>query len=191
MARTINLLPWRENLRRELQQQFFATLAVFVVITLVSGGVVHFINTVRINNQDARAQFLTTHIAGVEKKIEEIKALEKEKEKLKARIDAIEQLQSNRPLIVRFFDELVTSLPDGVSILTVEQKKNLITINGVAESNARVSSFMNKLEESDWLSGSKLSVIEAKAGGEQRVSNFTVNFQQTIPSQSEEEDETQ
>lgn len=189
MVRTINLLPWRENLRKELQQKFLTTMAGFIIITLTLGGVVHFINTIRINNQDARAQFLQTHIASVEKKIEEIKTLEKEKERLKARIDAIEQLQSNRPLIVRFFDELVTSLPEGVSILSVEQKKDLIVINGVAESNARVSSFMNRLERSDWLGGSKLSVIEAKSEGQQRFSNFTINFQQTMPGQSEEEDE--
>ena len=179
MIHTINLLPWRESLRKELQQQFFQMLAVFVAITLVLGGLIHFINVLRIDYQDGRAQFLKTHIAGVEKKIEEIKTLEKEKKRLKARIDAIGQLQGNRPLIVRFFDELVTSLPEGVSILTVTQKNNAIVINGVAESNARVSSFMNKLEQSEWLGGAELRVIEGKNQDGRRISNFTINFQQT------------
>lgn len=188
MAR-INLLPWREERRKYLQQQFLITVAVFIVITLCIWGGVHLANNARIQYQNVRIQFLQTHINNIEKKIEEIKALEKEKQKLKSRIGAIEQLQTNRPLIVLLFDELMNSLPDGVSIISIKQNNDVIAISGVAESNARVSSFMRKLEESEWLGSAKLDVIEAKSQDDRRISNFTMSFKQ-LGLSSEDEDAT-
>ena len=188
----INLLPWRDELRKELQKQFYTTVGAFVVLTLCTWGAIHFINTQRIEYQQTRNQFLNEQITHLDKKIKEIERLEKEKQRLKARIDAIEQLQGNRPLIVRLFDELVTSLPDGVSIVTVKQAGKAITISGVAQSNARVSSFMRKLEGSDWLTDPQLDVIQAKDEEGQRLSNFTMRFNQVIPkapgAEEEEED---
>ena len=185
----INLLPWREALRKERMQQFYTTMGVFVVITVFLWGAVHFFNTQRIEYQQTRNQFLTTQIEALDKKIAEIELLEKEKQRLKARIEAIEQLQGNRPLIVHLFDEMVTSLPEGVSIVSVKQKGKAITISGVAQSNARVSSFMRKLEVSEWLGDPQLEVIEAKDAKGQRTSNFTMRFNQVIPGASEEEEE--
>ena len=185
----INLLPWREARRKELQQQFYATVGMFVVLTLCVWGTVHFYNTQRIDYQQSRNDILDTEIVKLDKKIEEIKRLEKEKQRLKARIEAIEQLQGNRPLIVRLFDEMVTSLPEGVSLVSVTQKGKAVTINGVAQSNARVSSFMRKLEESDWLEDPQLQIIEAKDDQGQRVSNFTMRFNQVIPGTSEDGEE--
>ncbi len=185
----INLLPWREARRKELQQEFYTTVGIFVVLTLCVWGAVHFYNTQRIDYQQSRNAILDTEIVKLDKKIEEIKRLEKEKQRLKARIEAIEQLQGNRPLIVRLFDEMVTSLPDGVSLVSVTQKGKAVTINGVAQSNARVSSFMRKLEESDWLGDPQLQIIEAKDDQGQRVSNFTMRFTQVIPGASEEGEE--
>ena len=188
----INLLPWRDELRKELQKQFFTTVGAFVVLTLCVWGATHFINTQRIEYQQTRNQFLNEQIVHLDKKIKEIERLEKEKQRLKARIEAIEQLQGNRPLIVRLFDELVTSLPEGVSIVTVKQAGKAITISGVAQSNARVSSFMRKLESSDWLTDPQLDVIQAKDEEGQRLSNFTMRFNQVIPkapgAEEEEED---
>jgi type IV pilus assembly protein PilN len=185
----INLLPWREARRKELQQQFYATVGMFVVLTLCVWGTVHFYNTQRIDYQQSRNDILDTEIVKLDKKIERIKRLEKEKQRLKARIEAIEQLQGNRPLIVRLFDEMVTSLPEGVSLVSVTQKGKAVTINGVAQSNARVSSFMRKLEESDWLEDPQLQIIEAKDDQGQRVSNFTMRFNQVIPGTSEDGEE--
>ncbi len=188
----INLLPWRDELRKELQKQFYTTVGAFVVLTLCTWGAIHFINTQRIEYQQTRNQFLNEQIAHLDKKIKEIERLEKEKQRLKARIDAIEQLQGNRPLIVRLFDELVTSLPEGVSIVTVKQAGKAITISGVAQSNARVSSFMRKLEGSDWLTDPQLDVIQARDEEGQRLSNFTMRFNQVMPkgpgAEEEEED---
>lgn len=177
----INLLPWREELRKERQQTFYSTMGLFAVLTLCLWGAIHFVNTSRIDYQQVRNDFLNVEIVKLEKKIEEIKRLEKEKQRLKARIDAIERLQGNRPLIVHLFDEMVTSLPEGVSIKSVKQKGPAITISGVAQSNARVSSFMRKLKASKWLGNPQLDVIQAQNEQGQRVSNFTMRFNQVIP----------
>ncbi len=185
----INLLPWRDELRKELQKKYYTTVGAFVVLTLCVWGAVHFINTQRIEYQQTRNQFLNEQITHLDKKIKEIELLEKEKQRLKERIEAIEQLQGNRPLIVRLFDELVTSLPEGVSVVSVKQAGKAITISGVAQSNARVSSFMRKLEDSDWLSDPKLDVIQAKDDEGQRLSNFTMRFNQVVPKAPGEEEE--
>ena len=79
----INLLPWRDELRKELQQQFYVTVGTFIVITLCVWGAIHFINTQRIEYQQTRNQFLNDQIAHLDKKIKEIERLEKEKERLK------------------------------------------------------------------------------------------------------------
>ena len=94
---------------------------------------------------------------------------------------AIEQLQSNRPLIVHFFDELINSLPEGVSVTQVTQNGHNITINGEAQSNARVSSFMRNLEASKWLKNPKLDIIQAVNASGVRISQFTLRFQQVVP----------
>jgi type IV pilus assembly protein PilN len=185
----INLLPWREELRKERQQQFYSTMGAFVVFTLCIWGAYHFYNTLRIDYQDSRNQYLNIEITKLDKKIKEIKRLEKEKQRLKARIEAIEQLQGNRPLIVRLFDEMVNSLPEGVSLVSVKQSGKSITLKGVAQSNARVSSFMRKLEDSEWLGAPQLDVIQAKDDKGQRVSNFTMRFNQKVPKSGEDEED--
>lgn len=180
MAR-INLLPWRERRRKQRQTEFYGLLAVAAVATLLVWGGVHFHYNQRIEAQDMRNQFLETQIARLDQRIKEIEELEKEKERLLARMRAIEQLQTNRPLIVRLFDELVTSLPDGVSLSKVTQQGSSIIINGVAQSNARVSSFMRNLESSDWLEGPKLDIVQTETAEGLRISNFTLRFNQVIP----------
>ena len=99
---------------------------------------------------------------------------------------AIEQLQGNRPLIVRFFDELIASLPEGMTITSISQKGEKISVDGLAQSNARVSSFMRKLEASDWLTKPDLKVIkESNAAGGKPVNSFTLTFKQVIPKAEE------
>ena len=115
--------------------------------------------------------------------------MEKEKEQLLSRIRAIEEIQSNRPLIVRFFDELVHSLPGGVTLLEVKQEGKKITVNGLAQSNARVSSFMRNLDSSVWLTEASLKVIkESNVSDSTVVNSFTLTFKQIFPKDGEEEE---
>lgn len=184
----INLLPWREALRKERQTEFFITLGIVVVISAGIWGLIHFYHTQLISYQQLRNQFVQQEISLLDKKIEEIKRLEKEKQRLLARMRAIEQLQGNRPLVVRLFDEMVNSLPEGVSLTAVKQAGSKITINGVAQSNARVSSFMRNLEKSTWLAKPHLDIIQAQNAAGQRISKFTLRFVQVIPKPEGEDD---
>ncbi len=182
----INLLPWRDELRKQRQQEFFAVLGIAALVAVGIWGVVHLYHTQLIEYHQSRNQFIQLEISKLDKKIAEIRQLQKEKERLLARMRAIEQLQGNRPLIVRLFDELINSLPEGVSLLRLTQKESSVTINGVAQSNARVSSFMRNLETSAWLKNPQLDIIQAKDEAGQRISNFTLRFTQTVPNASDE-----
>ena len=184
----INLLPWRETLRKEKQQEFFVMLGFFSLAAAIVVGLVHVYHSQLIESQQARNRFLEDQITQIDKKIKEIQELEAEKQKLLDRMRAIEQLQGNRPLIVRFFDELVTNLPEGVSITSIAQKGKDITIDGEAQSNARVSSFMRNLEKSKWLAKPKLNIIQAKSAKGNRLSTFKLKFKQVIPKTEAEED---
>jgi len=180
---TINLLPWREAKRKELQAQFITALVSVAVLALIVWGAGHYYHTQLIEVQNTRVAYVEDNIKIVDKKIKEIKELERAKERLLSRMRAIEQLQGNRPLIVRLFDEMVTSLPEGVTVSDVTQRGTLITIKGLAQSNARVSSFMRKLESSKWLTKPNLKVIKESnaAGDDKPINSFTLTFIQVIP----------
>jgi len=180
MAR-INLLPWRIEQRKQKQQEFFTLIGVFAVIAAILVGLAHVYNNQLIDNQLTRNRFLQEQTTFLDRRIQEISELEREKQRLLDRMRAIERLQTNRPLIVRFFDELVISLPEGVSIMRLTQQAQNITIDGVAESNARVSSLMRNLESSEWLRNPRLDIIQATDESGVRVSRFTLRFNQVIP----------
>jgi len=184
----INLLPWREELRKEQQQQFFIVLGFFAVAAVVIIGLVHVYHSQLIERQLVRNKFLIDQTVLLDKKIEEIQELEREKQGLLDRMRAIEQLQGNRPLIVHFFDELIASLPEGVNVKSISQSGTDITIIGEAQSNARVSSFMRNLESSAWLANPKLDIIQANDVSGTRVSTFTLRFSQVIPQLDGEEE---
>ncbi|MFT5132185.1 MAG: type IV pilus assembly protein PilN [Gammaproteobacteria bacterium] len=184
----INLLPWREALRKEKQKEFGMLMGFGAALAAVVVILVHLYYSQKIEAQQGRNTFMVGQISFLDKKIEEIKQLENEKQKLLARMRAIEQLQGNRPLIVRFFDELVRSLPEGVSVKNISQNGRSITIDGEAQSNARVSSFMRKLESSLWLQSPQLDIIQVTNANDVRISSFKMRFNQVIPKTGEEED---
>jgi type IV pilus assembly protein PilN len=186
MAR-INLLPWREDARQQKQKDFIALMGMFALAAAIFVGMAHVYNNQLIDAQTVRNNYMGTEINKLDEKIREIQQLEVQKRRLLDRMRAIEQLQTNRPLIVRFFDELVLSLPEGVSVTNVSQQSTNITINGVAQSNARVSSFMRNLESSDWLADPQLDIIQATDESGQRVSRFTLRFKQVVPGAEEED----
>ena len=185
----INLLPWREALRKEKQTEFLVTVGIFAALALAIWGGVHWYHSEVIKYRENRLSYIDSQIQILDKKIKEIRRLEKEKERLLSRMRAIEQLQGNRPLVVRMFDEIIKSIPEGVSLEKLTQKGEKITINGVAQSNARVSSFMRNLEKSEWLKNPDLDVIQAESKEGPRISNFTLRFQQVIPKAKDQEEE--
>tara|TARA_B100001250_G_scaffold42321_1_gene33458 strand:+ start:1364 stop:1939 length:576 start_codon:yes stop_codon:yes gene_type:complete len=188
----VNLLPWREERRKELLNEFLIMLGFVALVAVITIGAVHFYHSQLIEMQKARISFIDKHIDEVDKKIVEIKELEKKKESLLSRMRAIESLQRDRPLIVRLFDELVRSMPDGMSVTKLTQlSAGTISIEGEAQSNARVSSFMRKIEQSAWLQGAKLKVIKEKTVNKNKtVNSFVLTFAQVRPSNSDSEDES-
>lgn len=184
MAR-INLLPWREELRKEKQQNFLAALGAGVIITGVIMGGVHFYFEDRMDYQQQRNTYLQTEIKHLDKQIEEIKSLEKTKQGLQARLDIIQRLQGSRPEIVHLFDELVRTLPDGVYLTQVAQNNKLIKINGIAQSNARISNYMWGMEKSEWLTNPVLDVIQTAEKDGKRNSTFTLSVTQTSKADTE------
>ena len=187
----INLLPWREERRKELLNGFLVMLGLVALFAALTVGIVHFYHSQLIERQNTRIGYIDKRIKEVDKKITEIKELEKQKESLLSRMRAIESLQRDRPLIVHLFDELVRSVPEGMSILDLKQEGPKITITGEAQSNARVSSFMRKIEQSEWIKGAKLKVIKESNKGKgsttKTVNEFMLTFEQVMPRADKEE----
>ncbi len=187
----INLLPWREERRRERKRQFFITLGLSsgIAVGIILLG--HWFLGQLIEYQQVRNKYLEDRIAFLDTKITEIRELEKERQRLLDRIRAIEMLQTSRPIIVHLFDELVTTLPEGIFLTEISQQGDAISIKGVAQSNARVSSFMRNIEASPWLKAPQLDIVETTAQDGRRLSNFTLKVQQMIqaPEQGDKRNE--
>ena len=183
----INLLPWREELRKRRNKDF--GVMAFVVAALMAGVAygVHWHFQQRIDFQKERNAFLETQIASLNEKIKEIEDLDREKERLLARMRIIQQLQSSRPEIVRVVESIVQSLPEGVFYTNIVQKGSRITMRGIAQSNARVSSLMRQLESSEWFENPNLVEIKAipqptntpGASDEIKLSNFNLQVTQS------------
>jgi type IV pilus assembly protein PilN len=180
MAR-INLLPWRENLRRQRKREFGLMLVAGIVVSLVFVGWWHFYTQGLIDQQNKRNQYLEREIAQLDKQIKEIQALEKTRNQLIARMNVIQDLQVSRPRIVHLFDELVETLPDGTLLTEVNQTGGAVALVGRAQSNARVSAYMRNVERSPWLGDPQLKVIESKDKQQADMSVFRLTFKQVVP----------
>jgi len=186
----INLLPWRDDLRKRREKEFIVTA---VIAALMMGGVVlgvHLHYESRIAYQNQRNTFIEAEISGLDKKIKEIENLKKERDSLIARTKVIQDLQAGRPEIVHVFDELVTTLPDGVYYTKVSQKGRRLDLTGVAQSNARVSSLMRSLDTSTWFDNPELVEIttsEQKATAV-RLSKFILKVGQEKQKKANEEE---
>jgi type IV pilus assembly protein PilN len=178
MAR-INLLPWREELRKEQQQNFLLAILGSAGVVLLIMFFVHTHIDGAIDRQNERNQFIETEIAALDKKIKEIDGLEAKKNKLIAKMEVIQQLQGSRPEIVHLFQEVAATTPDGVYLTEMKQVGLNLTLDGAAQSNAIVSKYMRNLDASPWLANPVLTVIETKGDANQgRVSRFKLGVRQ-------------
>jgi type IV pilus assembly protein PilN len=170
----INLLDWRAQRREQRKQRFIAMmgLAVAVAALLFGAGFLMMSNAISLQND--RNAYLQQQIADVDQKIKEIQELEKVKNNLLARMRVIEELQASRSATVHFFDELVNTLPEGVTLTSIKQSGTLVTVEGAAESNGRVSTYMKNLEASAWFDDPRLVVIKTSDADNQRRSDFTL-----------------
>ena len=163
MAR-INLLPWRADRRKQREREFYMVLLAAAVGGLVALFLAIGRMSARIENQKERNQLLQAEIKNLDKQIAEIAELDKTRSQLLTRKQIIEQLQSNRSQMVHLFDEMVRTVPDGVRLTSLKQAGDILTLEGVAESNARVASYMRSIDNSPWMGRTDLRKIENKAG---------------------------
>ena len=169
----INLLPWREFERKRKRQEFMAAALAAVVVALLVGLVLRMQYSAAIDHQNARNQYLDSQIELLNNQITEILDLEKQKQRLKERIDVIQKLQSSRPEAVHLFDQMVRLLPEGVHLTSVKQTDRRIQFKGIAESSTRVSAFMRNIDGSEWLKDPALEIIETK-GSADAGANFVL-----------------
>lgn len=160
----INLLPWREEERKERKLAFVVALLGATVASLVAAFGAYLLMNSMIDSQGQRNERLRVEIRQLDKQIEEINNLESSKQRFIARMEIIEKLQRSRPEIVHVFDEIVRQLPEGVYLTGVKQQDKRLKFEGVAQSSTRVSAFMRNLDGSEWLRNPELEVVETKAG---------------------------
>jgi type IV pilus assembly protein PilN len=170
----INLLPWREERRQERQQQFIASLVaglIFAVVVLY--GAILYADSL-LDDQNGRNTFLQTEINLLDIKIAEIRTLDEEREQLLARMNVIQELQTSRPKVVKVFEALVHSVPEGIHLEKVARQGDSLTIDGIAQSNARVSVFMRNLDEDNEFDNPDLTVIKRTSTKDDAIRKFTL-----------------
>ena len=160
--RRINLLPWREQQRRERKMAFGVGMGAALIVALLFAIGAYLWAGAIVSDQRARNQRLKNEIVRLDQKIEEINNLELQKQKFIARMQIIEKLQRSRPEIVHVFDTLVRMIPDGSYLTEVTQLDRRLKIRGVAQSSTRVSAFMRNIDASQWLVNPELEVVETK-----------------------------
>lgn len=187
----INLLPWRAERRKQRQNEFFGVLGLCAALAVgVSFGAVQYFDGL-INNQQQRNGYLQREIASLKQKTAEIEILEKKKSDLLARKAVIEQLQANRSQMVHLFDDLVRTLPEGVLLSSIKQVGDQLTLEGMTQSHARVSSYMRNIRTSGWLTRDDLGIIEAKGEDKSMPYFFRMNVTATKPVGNTEEGEAE
>ena len=187
MAR-INLLPWREERRKQRQKEFGLMLALAALAGLVLWFLVNLYYNAQISGQHERNRFLEREIAEVDKKIVEIEELDRQRARLLSRKEVIEQLQANRSQMVHLFDSLVRTIPDGVILTMIKLEGEKLTLEGRSQSNSRVSTYMRNLEGSGWMTRPDLSIIEARDGVAGLPYMFNLSVQLANPNAPTDED---
>ena len=158
----INLLPWRDEERKERKVKFLVALGGAAIGAALTAFVGYLLMDSMVSAQDVRNERLKTEIAELDKQIEKINSLEADKARFIARMDVIEKLQRSRPEIVHIFDEIAKQLPDGVYLTGITQTGSRLKFEGVAQSSTRVSTFMRNIDGSSYLKNPELEVVETK-----------------------------
>lgn len=182
LALHINLLDWRAAEREHKRKRFIAQLTAAAVATIILVGVLPVLYYgQRLDTQRARNQYLQNQIDIAAQQLSEIRALKQTRRDLVDRMRVIGRLQHSRSAIVHYFDQLSATIPEGVALTALEQTEMTTTLNGVAESNARVSQYMTNLDRSAWFNNPRLIVIKRNDRGGQRRADFTLKVDSVLP----------
>ena len=160
----INLLPHREEKRKQRKRAYFVSLLACAVLGVGIVGVWYSVLQQMTSAQESRNAFLKAEIDRLDTQIKDIATLRAEIDALNARKKAVEDLQNDRNVPVYLLNELVRQTPEGVYLTSIRQTGQVVSINGVAQTNERVSEFLrNTLYNSTWLEKPDLVEIKASA----------------------------
>ncbi len=184
----INLLPWREELRQERKKQFGYAMVGVVLAAVFTLVVLDQYENGLIDQQQRRNAYLRSNISELDAMVAEIRDLQRKRTQLIERMRIIQELQGNRPIIVRIMDQLVRTVPDGVFYTNLKTEDGEINIEGVAESSNRVSSLMRNLDASDWLEQPNLDAVRAAPEYGEQATTFNLTVKIDLPEAGEEGD---
>ncbi len=180
----INLLPWRAERRKQREREFGGIMVAALALgaVLVFAGITYM--NQRLAGQQARNDLLNREIAALEIKIKEIDALKDKRDKLLQRKEVIETLRASGSSTVRMLDDLVRTIPDGVRLTNIKQNGEALVLEGLAQSQARISSYMRNLETSRWLS--KPDLQKSEASGPDKTARYKFSMMVTLRKSKEE-----
>jgi len=187
MAR-INLLPWREEARRERQRQFMYSLMGTLVLGAILILIIGLFFDQRISHQEARNQQIQVEINRLQIRIDRIAELDKTRDRLLSRKQVIESLQASRSLTVELLDRLAMSIPVGVTLVTVRQQGTRLTLMGTSQSNARVSAYLQSLEEMELFVGPELQYVRAAQNPVSPVESYEYAINLKLDNTTNEDD---
>jgi type IV pilus assembly protein PilN len=179
----INLLPWREERRKWRNQEFYKALSLVAIGACFLVYLVNNYYSSAVDTQLQRNAFIQEEMKVLDAKIKEISKLRETREQLIERMELIQALQGNRPVIVRMFDEVAKSVPDDLFFTSLEVQGQIVTVRGKAKANARVAALMRNFDGSQWFKDPELISVRSTA---EDVKEFEVRMQRVNPNQSEE-----
>ena len=187
MAR-INLLPWREEARRERQRQFMYSLMATLVLGAILVLIVGMFYDQQISNQEARNQTIQAEITRLEQRIARISELERTRSRLLSRKQIIESLQASRSLTVEMLDKLAKTIPVGITLTNVRQQGKRLTLLGSSQSNAKVSAYLQSLEGMDLFVDPQLQYVRAAQNPASRVEPYEFSISVTMDNTKKDEE---
>lgn len=187
----INLLPWRDEYRQEKQQEFLSILGLVALVALLFSYL--WVGSVQsdIETQNERNSLLKNEISLLDQRVKEIKELRERRRQLIERMKVIQGLQGERPVIVRYFDELVRAIPEGVYLTSLERQGSSLKMSGITESNVRVSAFMRNVDASEWFTDPNLSSVKAAPEFGEQASAFEMTIVPSKPKGKGEDGEAE
>ena len=189
MAR-INLLPWREEKRRESQRQFMSTLLMTSILGVVLVFLAGTVYDQKIKHQQFRNELVKKEIRKLETRIKRIDELERTRARLISRKQVIERLQASRAMTVELLDKLAKSIPVGVTLQSMRQQGTTLVLAGTSQSNARVSAYLKELEQNDLFLSPQLDFVRSAARPDTATEpyQFSIKVKLRPPKASNEED---
>lgn len=186
---SINLLPWRQELRQRRRKEFLVGIVAAAVLAGIVTLLANLVVSSMIDAQNRRNELLKAEITELDKAIEQILALEDQKARMISRMEVIDRLQASRPEVVKLFDQIVATLPEGVYLTSVKQAGKKIEFDGVAQSSTRVSAFMRNIDASESLTSPELKVIQTGANAGPGA-QFTLFASQRVAPGAESDDDS-